>query len=102
MATLGGGLAGSVIFPTNAIAQATPEAPPKTKLTASSYGRGTVIASDAATVAETTAGKIRGFKPNGVDLFQRGPLGAPTAGRGPLNPPRQPRPRRGITSALPI
>src|SRR5882762_9653302 len=66
MATLGAGLAGSVILPTTAIAQATPEAPPKTKLTASSYGRGTVIASDTATVAETTAGKIRGFKRNGV------------------------------------
>ena len=60
MATMGAGLAGSVILSATAIAQRTPEAPPKTKLTASSYGRGTVIASDTATVAETTAGKIRG------------------------------------------
>src|SRR6266478_4640543 len=63
MATLGAGLAGSVILPATAIAQATPEAPPKTNLTASSYGHGTVIASDTATVAETTAGNRRFMPP---------------------------------------
>src|SRR6266481_5360491 len=70
MATLGAGLAGSVISPTTAIAQATPEAPPKTKSTTSGCGHSTVIASDAATVAETNAGKIRGFKRNGVYIFK--------------------------------
>src|SRR5260370_34015472 len=61
MATLGAGLAGSVMLPATAIAQATPEAPPKTKSTTSGSGHSTVIASDAATVAETNAGKIRGL-----------------------------------------
>src|SRR5882762_9795608 len=100
MATLGAGLAGSVILPATAIAQATPEAPPKTKLTASSYGRGTVIASDAATVAETTAGKIRGFKRNGVYIFKGVPYGASTAGTKRFMPPVKPEPWKGIRNEI--
>jgi len=65
IATLGAGLAGSVILPATALAQATPAAHNNTK-SASVCGHSTVIASDAATVAETTAGKIRGFSRNGV------------------------------------
>ena len=57
MATLGAGLAGSVILPETGLAQPTPEAHKKTKSAASVCGHSTVIASDAATVAETTAGK---------------------------------------------
>src|ERR1700675_2502521 len=100
MATLGAGLAGSVILPATAIAQATPEAPPKTKLTASSYGRGTVIASDTATVAETTAGKIRGFRRNGVYIFKGVPYGASTAGARRFMPPVKPELWTGIRNAL--
>src|SRR5258707_14049581 len=76
MATMGAGLAGSVILPATAIAQPTPEAPPKTKSATSSCGRSTIIASDAATVAETTAGKIRGFMRNGVYIFKGVPYRA--------------------------
>jgi len=54
--TLGAGLTGSVILPTTSTAQSMPEALPKTKSTVS-RGRSTVIASDPAMVAETTAGK---------------------------------------------
>src|SRR5258708_35790995 len=100
MATLGAGLAGSVILPATAIAQATPEAPPKTKSTTSGSGHSTVIASDAATVAETNAGKIRGFKRNGVYIFKGVPYGASTAGPSRFMRPVNPEPWTRSRNAL--
>jgi para-nitrobenzyl esterase len=100
MATLGAGLASSVILRTTAIAQPPPEAAPKTKSTASSCGSSTVIASDAATVAETNVGKIRGFKRNGVYIFKGVPYGASTAGARRFMPPVKPEPWKGIRNAL--
>src|SRR5712692_6504667 len=99
MATLGAGLASSVILRT-AIAQPPREAPSKTKSAASVCGHSTLIASDAATVAETTAGKIRGFRRNGVYICKGVPYGASTAGARRFMPPVKPEPWRGIRNAL--
>jgi len=100
IATLGTELTSSVILCTTAIAQPPQQAIPKTKSTASGCASGTVIASDAATVAETNAGKIRGFKRNGVYIFKGVPYGASTAGARRFMPPVKPEPWKEIRNAL--
>src|SRR5580700_5163483 len=100
MAALGAGLAGSIILPAPALAEPTPEARKKTKSAASVCGRSAVIASDATTVAETNAGKIRGFKRNGVYTFKGVPYGASTAGARRFMPPVKPEPWKGIRNTL--
>lgn len=100
IATLGAGLTGSVILPGAVIAQLNPNAPAKTKSTVSGCASRTVVASDAATVAETSAGKIRGFRRNGVYIFKGVPYGASTAGGRRFMPPVKPEPWTGIRNAL--
>jgi hypothetical protein len=98
VATAGAGLAGSAILSLSAEAQRKPEASPKA-FAATSCGNSRVIASDK-TVAETTAGKIRGFRRNGVYIFKGVPYGAGTAGKRRFGPPASPEPWTGIRSAL--
>ncbi len=100
IATLGAGLTGSVILPGAVIAQLNPNAPARTKSTVSGCASRTVVASDAATVAETSAGKIRGFRRNGVYIFKGVPYGASTAGGRRFMPPVKPEPWTGIRNAL--
>jgi para-nitrobenzyl esterase len=100
MATLGAGLASSVIWPASAVSQPMADAPSKTKSVTGGCGRSLVIASDATTVAETTSGKIRGFRRNGVYIFKGVPYGASTAGARRFMPPIKPEPWMGIRNAL--
>jgi len=100
IATLGAGLTGSVILPGAVMAQLNPNAPAKTKSTVRGCASRTVVASDAATVAETSAGKIRGFRRNGVYIFKGVPYGASTAGGRRFMPPVKPEPWTGIRNAL--
>jgi para-nitrobenzyl esterase len=100
LATLGAGIAGSVIFPKSATAQPAAGESPNKELATGGCGRGVVIASDAATVAETTAGKIRGFKRNGIYIFKGVPYGASTADANRFMPPAKPEPWPGIRNTL--
>jgi para-nitrobenzyl esterase len=64
------------------------------------YGRSKVVASDEATVVETSAGKIRGFKRNGVYIFKGVPYSASSSGANRFMPPMKPEPWSGIRNAL--
>jgi para-nitrobenzyl esterase len=63
-------------------------------------GRTKVVASDEATVVETSAGKVRGFKRNGVYIFEGVPYGASTSGANRFMPPMKTEPWSGIRNAL--
>ncbi|WP_162537576.1 carboxylesterase/lipase family protein [Granulicella sp. WH15] len=57
-------------------------------------------ASDATTITETTTGKLRGYRRNGIYTFKGVPYGASTSGTRRFMPPAKPEPWAGVRNAL--
>ncbi len=63
-------------------------------------GSGILKASDSKAVAETTAGRVRGYIRNGIFTFKGIPYAAPTSGTARFMPPTKPAPWSSVRSCL--
>jgi para-nitrobenzyl esterase len=100
MAASCAGVTASALAPKDFLSSSLTAPPTNPHPAAESCGRSKVVASDEATVVETSAGKIRGFKRNGIYTFKGVPYGASTSGAGRFMPPVKPEPWTGIRNAL--
>ncbi len=94
------GVTASALAQTNLLASPALTTPSNPQPAAVPCRSSKVVASDQATVVETSAGRIRGFQRNGVFTFKGVPYGAPTSGSGRFMPPAKPEPWTGIRNAL--
>ena len=94
------GLAGTAIASSNPLLRSPAAAQAAPHNLQAPCGRSNVVAANQATVVETNAGKIRGFKRNGVYIFKGVPYGASTAGANRFMPPMKPETWSGIRNAL--
>jgi hypothetical protein len=100
MATSCAGVNASPLAPKNLLVSSATAALSNPQPAAVPCGRSKVVASDEATVVETSAGRIRGFKRNGAYIFKGVPYGASTSGTRRFMPPAKPEPWTGIRNAL--
>ena len=94
------GVTASALASKNLMSTSATATPSNPQPVAVACGRSKVVASNEATVVETSAGKIRGFKRNGVYTFKGVPYGASASGAGRFMPPAKPEPWTGIRNAL--
>src|SRR5438309_5415236 len=90
--TLASGAAGLVLLPDTTEAAKRPAEP--------SRSSGIIVASDSNGLAETTAGKVRGYVRHGIYTYKGIPYAQSTAGKGRFMPPMKPEPWTGVRSSL--